>query len=126
MDLGAADTSPPSASRAAASTASPSQNTPAAGASPLVEIAHELPTSSAHATPTPPRSRNTGVDSGEGPPRRGSIRIPAGGAPAGSRLGAMVGDSEFYERLAAEEAARAAEAERARRARLERGNNGAS
>lgn len=40
------------------------------------------------------------------PPMRvgGGIRIPAGGAPPGSRLGAMVGDSEYYERMAAEDA----------------------
>lgn len=30
----------------------------------------------------------------------GGIKIPAGGAPAGSRLGAMVGDSEYYEQQA--------------------------
>jgi hypothetical protein len=33
-------------------------------------------------------------------------KIPAGGAPAGSRLGAMVGDSEYYERLQQQEEGR--------------------
>jgi hypothetical protein len=33
----------------------------------------------------------------------GGIRLPAGGAPAGSRLGAMVVDIEYYEQLAKEE-----------------------
>jgi hypothetical protein len=30
----------------------------------------------------------------------GGLKLPAGGAPAGSRLGAMVGDSEYYVKLA--------------------------
>lgn len=30
----------------------------------------------------------------------GGLKIPAGGAPAGSRLGAMVGDVEYYEQQA--------------------------
>jgi hypothetical protein len=38
------------------------------------------------------------------PVRIGSgFKIPAGGAPAGSRLGAMVGDREYYERLERDE-----------------------
>jgi hypothetical protein len=31
---------------------------------------------------------------------RQGVKLPAGGAPAGSRLGAMVGDSEYYQQLA--------------------------
>lgn len=39
--------------------------------------------------------------SARGPVRvGGGIKIPAGGAPAGSRLAAMVGDSEYYEQAA--------------------------
>ena len=42
----------------------------------------------------------------EGSPRvGGGIKIPAGGAPAGSRLGAMVGDTEYYEMQAKKEKA---------------------